>query len=720
MILVDMLAFSNDHPSPATIILIAGDRDYAYAVSILRLRQYNVVLIVPPTPNIPQSLESQASVVVDWNFAVLGKRTESDAPPVRQPYRNFDQDVMERLSRVVYDSNEDPVGTPVSSNLPEKPAHTRRDSAAGPLQPSAFDRNTGAGGTAQPVSSCTEKAASTIPATPVLPRTGSVPSRARFATQSTQTVPDIDRDLGNPLKANNPLSNESLTDDFVSTTNEIQDASRGPFATAPSSSSGLECNQNIAEPGLTPTMGLRNVPLSPLTAVPHNSDLQIAPLGSPLQTRIISGCTPVSFGNNPHRTVPAAAVSLSPVLTCGEGDIITVPKSTNPSSVSAYMDDCVIPSDNASVVDALGLDIAEDRNHNKIDEVANVSVTSPLLPEVDDPSFVQVANSAESYHTTGDAYIATSLPAKNSPPTPEPSVTPVSQMSSSTLSTPSSSASSTSIASDSNVTMPNVEIGSQQATFVISNNKDKSSVCQAPPVDSESIEDKIRRLTPPEFLPLIKQLLLARSKNIMKPSRSDIANDMVRSDKDVYKRAGATKFADYALLAKEASVIVFGGGTTRSNSWIALHPNWFRQEIGAPKPSTPSPDPSNKPPTPQDNISDVKILSMAPTPPSSTALQETTRLTTLNPDAPPSVPIPPYFQPLITCLSKVHRRGLVRPFLSTVGLEVGPEIYLQAGVSSLAEYISRAADAGVVHCGANSGHAWVSLHPDVLRGKRPC
>ncbi|KAG1891524.1 NYN domain-containing protein, partial [Suillus subluteus] len=81
MILVDMLAFSNDHPSPATIILIAGDRDYAYAVSTLRLRQYNVVLIVPPAPNIPQSLESQASVVVDWNFAILGKRTEADTAP---------------------------------------------------------------------------------------------------------------------------------------------------------------------------------------------------------------------------------------------------------------------------------------------------------------------------------------------------------------------------------------------------------------------------------------------------------------------------------------------------------------------------------------------------------------------------------------------------------------------------------------------------------------
>ncbi|KAG1891522.1 NYN domain-containing protein [Suillus subluteus] len=96
MILVDMIAFAVDNPSPATIILIAGDRDYAYAVSTLRLRQYDVVLIVPPAPNIPQSLESQASVVVDWNFAILGKPTEADTPPVRQPYRNLDEDIVER------------------------------------------------------------------------------------------------------------------------------------------------------------------------------------------------------------------------------------------------------------------------------------------------------------------------------------------------------------------------------------------------------------------------------------------------------------------------------------------------------------------------------------------------------------------------------------------------------------------------------------------------
>ncbi|OJA15269.1 hypothetical protein AZE42_13023, partial [Rhizopogon vesiculosus] len=113
-----MLAFAIDHDSPATIILIAGDRDYAYAMSTLRLRQYIVVLIMPSGPNTPQSLQSQASVVIDWNYAILGKRSECDTPLVRQPgpYHDLDEDLIERLTREIWDSIEDPTVARLSSS----------------------------------------------------------------------------------------------------------------------------------------------------------------------------------------------------------------------------------------------------------------------------------------------------------------------------------------------------------------------------------------------------------------------------------------------------------------------------------------------------------------------------------------------------------------------------------------------------------------------------
>ncbi|KAG1732628.1 uncharacterized protein EDB91DRAFT_663789 [Suillus paluster] len=123
------------------------------------------------------------------------------------------------------------------------------------------------------------------------------------------------------------------------------------------------------------------------------------------------------------------------------------------------------------------------------------------------------------------------------------------------LSTPSSL---TLTDSDSDVTSSDVEIGSQQTMFVISDNKDNPSGCRAPFV--ESVEDKIRRLTPIQFLLLINLLLQAKSKGNTKPSRFDVANDLVRFDKNIYMRAGVTRFAEYTLLAAQSSVIRLGGG----------------------------------------------------------------------------------------------------------------------------------------------------------------
>lgn len=64
-----MLAHAIDNPPPATIILISGDRDFAYAVSILRLRRYRVVII--SLGGVHASLKAQASVFLDWNTDVI-------------------------------------------------------------------------------------------------------------------------------------------------------------------------------------------------------------------------------------------------------------------------------------------------------------------------------------------------------------------------------------------------------------------------------------------------------------------------------------------------------------------------------------------------------------------------------------------------------------------------------------------------------------------------
>ncbi|KAJ3991778.1 limkain-b1-type NYN domain-containing protein, partial [Lentinula boryana] len=67
MIIVDMLAFAMDNlssPASTTIMLISGDRDFAYALSTLRLRRYNVVVVAPS--NIHASLRAQSSSFFNW------------------------------------------------------------------------------------------------------------------------------------------------------------------------------------------------------------------------------------------------------------------------------------------------------------------------------------------------------------------------------------------------------------------------------------------------------------------------------------------------------------------------------------------------------------------------------------------------------------------------------------------------------------------------------
>ncbi|KZT28231.1 hypothetical protein NEOLEDRAFT_905998 [Neolentinus lepideus HHB14362 ss-1] len=83
MIIVDMLAFALDHPPPATIILISGDCDFAYAVSILRLRGYDVVLIAPKLAS--NSIKSVSSLVLDWDSNVMGRDTDSASSPTQSP-----------------------------------------------------------------------------------------------------------------------------------------------------------------------------------------------------------------------------------------------------------------------------------------------------------------------------------------------------------------------------------------------------------------------------------------------------------------------------------------------------------------------------------------------------------------------------------------------------------------------------------------------------------
>ena len=117
------MGFINDNPPPATVILISGDRDFAYLLSTVGWRKHNVVLISNSSMT-HESLTAQASVAYDWKSDVLNTRPPSK-PPLFRSHPSF------------------PVAAPITpqelENLSESDAHPvvlPNERAAPIIQPS--------------------------------------------------------------------------------------------------------------------------------------------------------------------------------------------------------------------------------------------------------------------------------------------------------------------------------------------------------------------------------------------------------------------------------------------------------------------------------------------------------------------------------------------------------------------------------------------------------
>ncbi|OJA15890.1 hypothetical protein AZE42_11707, partial [Rhizopogon vesiculosus] len=555
--------------------------------------------------------------------------------------------------------------------------------AAEPLQPSPFQRNADLSDVARPAPTCTpKKAASVFPGTLGQDRASSAASRARSTTQSTQATPDIDRDSVSPV-----------ADEFISTVNEIQDATYVPFARPPIMSPRLERFQNIVEPGSPPIADLRNFSPSPSPSATFSLGSKTTSLHthshSPPHSRTISGGTPISYGNPPQKSVPPAMPSSS-VSTGGRSDATSARKSTNSGFVSVVMDDSILPSDRVAVLDALGLSDDDDKGDYSNGEITNDSSNSPRLIEVDDPSHIYVMNDVESSLNDGQASfhdISRSPPTTDtSPPRTQPSGTQTSQQSSLAPSFP-----------EPNTAMS--KTGPPQATSIISDNSDHHSPgCRAHPI--ESVEDKIRRLTPPQFLPLINQLLLQRSKGNMRPTRRLISNALREYDEDVYKLAGVSRFGSYASQAQQASLIELGGQEGQGEQWISLHPNLFKD--GTTTKSVPDTTTQSVEEATTDSVEEATIESVE---------NKIRRLT------------PPQFLPLINQLLLERSKGNMRPTRRSIAnalKQYDKDVYKRAGVTNVkfGDYASQAQRASLIELGGQDSQGestWIALHPNLFK-----
>ena len=75
---------------------------------------------------------------------------------------------------------------------------------------------------------------------------------------------------------------------------------------------------------------------------------------------------------------------------------------------------------------------------------------------------------------------------------------------------------------------------------------------------------------PSIFNPLVSALEQMRKEGLNRPLRSQCAMRLLSQDAQVFKKAGATTWGDYAAVAEAAGIITLGDGSKPGMEWIAL------------------------------------------------------------------------------------------------------------------------------------------------------
>ena len=684
-----MLAFAIDHPAPATIILITGDRDYAYAVSILKLRKYQVILVVPSSPHTSPCLESQASLVIDWSTAILKSRTEpsNSTQPVKQPYFDLDATLITKILKELQESPRDDSDTPLypCSTPSQGTSRLRRVTARDLLEPSNFDstqdsiRDAFSPGKSTSTGSDTAPEGSHIPKTPSRSRHTSVSTgctQARSATIVAPSPPMVEQYT--PAKDPPPFTAG------VSSTSDIADVSNRAKRSLSvlTSLDALELplhddrppSSIIVRSPLDPDQSTRDMPGvvgEPSPPCSHESDCLASPFVLAMARTVLESAP----NHHSQTTIKPTIPGLVPTGTLAHTAAAHETPQAKDTAVSIEPDNLTALhfENNKGIIEnsiphGRSEDAPELTNSNHQACVASHTTHSPSsgnvgLQPVDVPPSEHVSIPAASFLGVHDGVDSTQLPAF-------------------------------SCASNRDHVVPSTVSASSSATLSAPESRivDEAERCQAWTV----------------FKPLIHVLLAARAAGIVRPSRTSVAVDLVNADKDVYQRAGVKKFKHYTALAVKAGIIELGGGS--ADSWIALHSNWFGFHSN--NISSPTFDSAK-------GLQDPILT--APETPVIERAEITPKFISLIPrafDVSPNNQLDSAsqyseFQPLIDTLVRIRADGFHQPRRSVVGQVLNQKAYTRAGVSGFKEYILKAAEAQVIQFGGVGGFAWVQLHPDL-------
>ncbi|EIW85256.1 hypothetical protein CONPUDRAFT_135063 [Coniophora puteana RWD-64-598 SS2] len=734
MILVDMLAFAIDNsPEDATIVLISGDRDYAYAVSTLRLRQYRVVLIAPPISS--PSLCQQASIIIDWDVAVLAKRSPASfEEPVRQRYMDEDRERVSNLSNLARnfagDSSARPASNPVTP--PSKP---RRLSARELLRP-CFGTTPSA-----PAQTLTTRGADDVssqpqqhpPPKPPAP----TPHRCRSASQPgqrpvvspgvqvnsqemTPTSEALNRGYPSPIR----IQPDSEVLKSSSTPPEGARVSTDPRSEHPTFAVAkpitLAADQALSSFDFT--MGKDSVErwsqLLPDASLPQGcrtADEEVTDqhLSASVETDIATpprnatppaDPTPLSFNSCRSElyymarefepTSSTAQPFQSSVHVEHEAPEVVVTEGHGNSAPSSF--DASVQSTPAAygvreLPDASHFDILLKHLRLKLREgqvrvlrsylAACMAVHRPVLeaagvPDLKFSKYVKLAAQLSLVNIGGENMESwVSL---------HPS-----QM------------------TDEDLELAAAEnIAAKYQARLAATHSPFAALHSAP-------MRKSRMQVPKQLLPLYDILSRAHESGMEQPSRTDVAVQLMKLKPTAYTDAGVTSFKDYAALAEKANLVVLG--LQKTHAWMCLQPQW--RGLGTDHGGSPAPAVTW--PINQAGMSSFSNRAYSTGPlstnsPMSTHSSLSTSQACSSSDgvSPPFAPrIPAAFEPLVVCLRQLRANGELQPLRSRIGALLTPNVYTNAGTAGFKEYISSAEAASMVQLGGYGGTAWVALHP---------
>ena len=565
---MDMLAFAVDHSAPATIILVAGDRDYAYAISTLKLRKYRVILVVPSSPHTSPSLESQASLVIDWSVAALRTRTAAvnSTQVVRQPYPELDADLVAKLVRELHEPLPDDLDAILHADSfpPQNTTGLRHISARDLLEPSIHHKNTGSIDSAQefiPTPESPKKSVSSgndiapgglpIPKAPSRSRGTSVstgPTRARSMTivaQSSSAATEQDISAKNPTS---PGTRRSSSSDLTDV---------GPAKRSPSALPSLDTLELPLQEGCPPSSIIVRLPLESSQLAPVSGQMV-----APSSHKFNSLASPFAMAKAPAALEPTCpkrsfttAAPTSPITATTK----RLPEIATSVCETPRAKNFGVPKETEWLT-CIGIEDSDTNPERSILHLVHPKEGTRDVPHTPKSNYQTRVAPHEMYSPLNGNV---GLRLTNSPSISPPAATP-----------------------------PRVGNGVDSQFAALSrmpNSLGHSAVSRgsfpspdASPSTSTTTEshehDGIRRYRAwTVFKPLIHLLLAARGRGIIRPSCSTIALDLVQSDKQVYQRAGVSKFQHYITLAEQAGIIELGGRD--GDTWIALYPNWFQPLI---------------------------------------------------------------------------------------------------------------------------------------------